>query len=693
MRRLAWSALLVLLAPATAAGQQSVVGYQLGVTQSAGTTIGDIQVAVADDPTLQQGVAVDQDQAVVSQVQGLQLTTTANGNLTLDVATRTLNHALALGVGFAQLVPTLLPRDEDGNVQQGVVADATTTFQANFNYLALIQRPTWGFSLGAGYGFGLNGLLQNGADGRVQGVQAGAQNNVPGQQVGAFSFNGQTHNVNGLLIYQLTPSLRWDFTLQGNYNYTRNGVFTLAAGALGQQNQANAAATNLGAFVPATVHTITPSANLRARVGLRGQFDANALVAYTLAEEVDDSVTITGTTTQVFRAAQPPPATLLNQLTLQYAYNPNDDRSFGIQGIGSLNYRVPTDAQGIELAGAGLSTDTLITTARVFYSDLLPWEVRITIGAGASQAHLFQAPLGAQEDLETFEPIRSNWEPIFDLTLNRRFDPVDVSLLANRTVAVGALGVSAIVTENANLVFNYLADFGEVSPQLTVGFNANRVRGVGRDLFNIPNPNDPAVLAFNNQGFGVNVGLNIPLFESGGLSFDLAATYNFNYVDPDPDGALNLDPLATHTAIGTLRGLYGRGTAQRAAGAGGRSLSDELDAFTADPATGSPLLSNQLMEAGDPLQLGRRVGRPPEPRRDSRQAYQRQIQQQAAEQAAREKAGVVQSVGTVQEEARRAAEEEARRKAEEEKEPPEIPPPWPAPGSTTAPPPPSAPDE
>jgi hypothetical protein len=136
---------------------------------------------------------------------------------------------------------------------------------------------------------------------------------------------------------------------------------------------------------------------------------------------------------------------------------------------------------------------------------------------------------------------------------------------------------------------------------------------------------------------------------------------------------LNLPgPLATHTVIGTLRGIYGRGAAQAAAAVGGRTLNDELDAFTADPSTGSPLLSNQLMQAGDPLQQGRRVGQAPEPRRDSRQAYQQQIQQQAREQQERERAGVTQSVGTVQEEARRAAEAAEKEAEEEEARPPPV---------------------
>src|SRR5690606_20342744 len=102
-----------------------------------------------------------------------------------------------------------------------------------------------------------------------------------------------------------------------------------------------------------------------------------------------------------------------------------------------------------------LSPDTLITTFRAFYTDVPFWELRVTAGAGAAQAHLFQPPLGAQADLDTFEVVRSNWEPIFDLTLARRFDPVDVSLTASRAIAVGALGVSALVTENASLVFGY----------------------------------------------------------------------------------------------------------------------------------------------------------------------------------------------------------------------------------------------
>ncbi len=677
--RLGWLPLLALLVPGLAHAQQTVVGYQLGVSQSAGTTLGDIQVVTPQlqDPQGQQ-VQVDPNQAAVAQTAGLQLTTAVNGNLTLDIATSTFNHAFVLGLGAAQLIPTLVPTDEDGNVQQGVVADRTTTFQVNANYLAILQRATWSFALGLGYGFALNGLLGSGADGRLQGGQLGtAGNNVPGAQAGAFSFNGQTHTANGRLTLQLTPSLKWDLTLDGNYSYTRNGIFTLAGGALGAQNQVGAAATNLGAFVPATIHTVQPALRFRRLLGRRGQLDVDAVVTYTLAEQIDDRVTVTGTTTQIFRAAAPPPTTLLNQLTLQYTYNMNDDRAFGLQAIGALNFRVPTDAQGFVLAGQGISSDTLIYTFRAFYTDVLPWELRVTLGAGAAQANLFQPPLGAQAALDDFEPVRSNWEPIADLSIARRFDPVDITLFGQRAVATGALGISAIVTESANLVFAYTGSFGEFRPQVAVGFNANRVRGVGRELFPTANPNDPAVLAFNNQGFGANVNLTLPLFEAAGLSFDLTGTYAFNYLDPDPDGVLNIDPLVTHAIVGTLRGIYGRGTAQVAADVGGRTLEDELDAFTADPVNGSPLLSNQLMNAGDPLQQGRRVGRPPEQRRDSRQAYQQAIQQQAREQKAREQSGVLQSEGTTQEEARRAAEAEQKRKEAEEHAPPPPPTSWP----------------
>jgi hypothetical protein len=124
--------------------------------------------------------------------------------------------------------------------------------------------------------------------------------------------------------------------------------------------------------------------------------------------------------------------------------------------------------------------------------------------------------------------------------------------------------------------------------------------------------------------------------------------------------------------FGTLRLVYGRGAAQLAAEVGGRTIQDELDAFTADPRNGSPLLSNQLMQQGDPLQLGRRVGQAPEPRRDSRQAYQQQILQQSQQQKEREQSGVVQSVGTSDQEQRRAAEEEKLR-LEQEKQKPKLP--------------------
>ena len=54
---------------------------------------------------------------------------------------------------------------------RGLVENRTTTFQLNANYLALLQRPKWSFSLGVGYGFALNGLLGSSANGGTEGAQ------------------------------------------------------------------------------------------------------------------------------------------------------------------------------------------------------------------------------------------------------------------------------------------------------------------------------------------------------------------------------------------------------------------------------------------------------------------------------------------------------------------------------------------
>jgi hypothetical protein len=128
-------------------------------------------------------------------------------------------------------------------------------------------------------------------------------------------------------------------------------------------------------------------------------------------------------------------------------------------------------------------------------------------------------------------------------------------------------------------------------------------------------------------------------------------------------------PLLTHVGLFTIRGLWGRGPAQRAVGAGGVVSTDELDAFSQNPLTGAPLVTQRLMNQGARfLDQGRRPGEGPEQRRDSRQAFQQSLRQQKLEEEAKKRSDLVQSVGTYQDDERRAQErarEEQKKKESE----------------------------
>lgn len=686
----AWIVAAISLLP-SAASAQVVFGYQLGLTQSVGTTLGDdlnTQTLLAQqnqqgavvNPTAPGGAANQNQPADVttaglsfSALQGIQSNTQVTANVTLDLVTRTLQHGLVLGAAFGQLVPFAVPDSEiqingepvDVNAQ---LRERITTLQASATYLARLQRATWSLAFGANYAFGLNGRLDNGANGGVAG--GAAVGTLPAAQAGAFAFNGVTHTAGGQAQLQINKR-RWDLAAALNYTYSQNGIYTLAAGALGGQGAANAATTNLGAFIPANLHALTPTLVIRTRMGRSGLFTVDANSTFNTAEEIRDDILVRadGNTT-VTRAPPPPPQTIISNLRFEYAHQLGRDRTLGLDALGTLSYRVGTDAQGVPLAGATLAADSLIYTVRGFYRDTLPWQMRIQLAVGAAQATLFQAPLGAPDvDPDAFEAIRSDPEPVAQLTLQRRFDPVDVTLTAARDVGVGALGASAIVTESGALTFQHVAELGERRLISNLGFNGNRTTAVGQDRFVGVDPNDPLVAAFNNYGFGVTAGMALPIFVSGPFSVDGTLTYNFNWVDTDPNDVTNIPPLLTHVGLLTFRMVFGRGTAQNAAGVGGRIDSDELDAFSANPVSGAPLLTQRLLQQGAPLQQGGRPGEAPQARRDSRQAYQQSIRQQQLEAEAREKAGALLGMGTSEEEERRALEreKEAQKKAEEER--------------------------
>lgn len=685
-RGLVWGVplLAVLLLPAPASAQL-VLGYQLGVTQSVGTTLGDnLNTATfvaqqnrgntqQDNPSQVQNPQTDFETSglTVSALQGVQLNTNVTANVTVDMVTSTLQHGLVLGASVGQLIPLAVP---SGEVEQapGQTVDLNaqlrqriTTVQATATYLARIQQARWSLAMGANYAFGLNGRLDNGASGGVSGVGGGT---LPAAQAGAFAFNGVTHTVGGQTQFQLNRQ-RWDLAVGAVYNYSQNGIYTLAAGALGAQGTTNAAATNLGAFIPVNLHTISPTAVARFRLGNRGLLTTDLGATYNRAAQILDDVEVQadGTTT-VTRAPPLPPETVINNLRLEYAHQVGAERNVGITAVSVFSLRVATDAQGEPQVGAGLAPDTLIYSARAFYQDRLPWELRVNASLGAAQANLLQAPLGAGAgNPDDFSAVRSSWQPVAQVNLQRRFEPIDVTLTAARDVGVGALGASAIVTESGAFTLQHVLELGERRLITNLGVNGNRTQGVGRDQFVVADPNSPIAAAFNNYGFGVTAAMAMPIFASGPFAVDANLTYNFNWVNTDPDDVTGIPPLLTHVALLTLRAVLGRGTAQNAASVAGRTDADELDAFSANPRDGAPLLTQRLLQQGAPLSVGDRPGQAPQARRDSRQAYQQSIRQQAVEREALERAGAAVGTGAYQEEEKRAqkAEEERQKKEED----------------------------
>lgn len=643
---------LASLTSAAPASAQTVIGYQLGVVQTAGGTFGDPINPLLDA----------QADTTVQQVQGVQLSTGVTGNVTLDAVTALINHGLVVGAAYTQLFPFAVP-EGPGNE---TLREQQSTFNATAQYLARIQEATWGLQFGAGYIFSLNGRLPTGATG---GVNPNVGGTTPATDFGLFQLNAQAHTFNGQVQHTLNRA-RWDLLSGVGYTYAINGLFTFAAGGIAAQQNAGpqvGAGTNAGGFVPQTVHTLTPSIEYRRRINARNTLTlrANSALAYTLPAE--DIVTVdpdTGVTTIVVGQIALPP-TLINTGEATWAYNANNERQIGGTATGTFGMRTPTDDRLEPVPGAGLEPDTFIWQARAFYQDLLPLQTRITIGAGVAQATLIQPPVGAGGDPATFQSVRSSLLPVVDATLRRRFEPVDVALAVGRAVGPGAFGVSAVVTDTAALTFTHVTEW-EMPLTTTIGFNAQRTQGVGQDLFGTgAPPNDPnarrIVAAFNNQGYGAVANIAYPIYREDPLAFDLAASYSFAFNDLDPDGELMQTPIRQHLALFALRGTFGRGAAQQAVGAGGRRDTDELDAFTANPRDGSPLVTQRLLGQGAPmLSRGDRPGLPPrdEGRRDSRQQYQQSLRQEQLEREARERSDAVQGIGTYQE-------EEARRQREE----------------------------
>src|SRR5215472_9465726 len=108
--------------------------YQLGAAQSAGTTL----VTNQAEPGAETSAATN--------LQGVNLTTSAAVNAAFDLETSTLNHALIAGASFGQLVPLGVPSAAFEALQSSL-----TTIQGTAQYLARLEQPGWGLAFGGGY--------------------------------------------------------------------------------------------------------------------------------------------------------------------------------------------------------------------------------------------------------------------------------------------------------------------------------------------------------------------------------------------------------------------------------------------------------------------------------------------------------------------------------------------------------------
>lgn len=601
------------LGPAHAHAQQVIFGYQLGVTETAGTII-------TDNPQL---FVAPPGSDSVTQLSGLQLNTGITANATLDILTRLGQHGFLAGLAFNQLIPAFVPDNASASIRQ-----ATSALQATATYLGRVNGPRWSFGFGGGYTFGLNGQLPLESGGGVGG-EAGVPPTLPGRQVGFLLVNQQAHSVNGRLLYQLS-GLRWDLELTAGYAYQVNGLFSLAPGAV-----TAAGGSSLGAFVPTTFHNLTPSVGFRRRIGDFGNATANLSHNWVIPS--------ISTATAGLQQLQAAPQVSQTTLTLGYLYNRGLGRSFGVEGSGTLALRVPTNTNGRPLllpdgSDRTLAVDTVIYTGRVVYNEEIR-SLALQVGAqlGVSQARLYQPPLGqATRHFAVYqEATVGSIQPVAELSLRRRFEPVDLSLILQRAVGVGGLGASAVITESANLTSRFLAPLASgFEVTFDAGLSAARTRGVGADL--LPeNPENPrpagglAALTTSNDSIGLLLQAQAPLYGGGGMNLDLTVAYNFIYTNPSPEaepGALGaIDDFSTQNIFATLRFTFGRGPLNEP-----DIDRRELDEFSSDPRSGGPLISARLMNQGRSLSeraRGIEPDRPNQARRDSRQALQIELQQ------------------------------------------------------------------
>ncbi|MFO0725299.1 MAG: hypothetical protein U1E65_16065 [Myxococcota bacterium] len=596
-----------------AAADPLIVGYQLGLTQTFQTVLTNSAQAFLPAPG---------SEAVV-QLTGLQLNLGASANLTLDWIGPRSEQGLLFGVAFNQLIPTLQPA-----TVQPLQRQRTTGVQANASYLARIRWSAASLSLGAGYGLGLNGQLPTDGAGGVGGQTQ--VSTLPGQQVGFLVLNRLTHSANASALLQLNQA-RWDSDLELRYAFVSNGIYSLAPTA----PAGTTASSALGAFVPATSHTLGPSWTMRERAGQSDVFSQSLGLSWVIPAAVSPNPD--GIVQTVL------PETLGLNASAGYQHRLGEETFLTAEVRGGLQLRVPTEITvsagaigGLPVVDpltnrpVGLGLDTITYQGLVGLRGI--WralELQYVLSGGVAEPFMFQPGLGlATAGFYRFpSPVIGRPTPVFSVSLLRRFDPIDASLVAGRSIGPGGLNAAAIIQNSLNLTLNWsIALSSRFVLHLLAGGTLSSVRGADPDLVpKNPDANAPAFLAVATDvdSIGATAGATLPLVNLNELHVDAALSYalllNAPPGDPAAGSPAALLRMTSHSFILSFRGTYGRGPLERARD----ERRQELDAYNENPQSGSPLTSANLLNQGRSLGEGTRGTEPgaaPETRRDSRQS-------------------------------------------------------------------------
>lgn len=551
-----------LLGGATAAHAQPVVGYQAGVTQSLSATYGDDLNAInavieLRNPTggpTPPGALSPRDFARQQRGwEGLVTDTSANTSLTLDLPGTYLDQALLMSAGVSYIaphhvpaLPPQLPPQTRYTLRDDMVAE-----RLGAAYLGRLRFGPRQISLRLYYDLQANGRLQASPNGGYQGNIANAEP-TPSAAAGMHAFRADTHRVGGGLDNYVKRS----FLVLHNhvhYEYTRDGVFNLSAGALTDAGRSGHN-TNLGAFVQSNVHTVVWAMNLDLRLGTQDSLRLTNIKTWTLPETLSRGT----------RALAIIPKTRLQRASARWIHNLTTGRTLGLSFELGHNHRRESDLEGRAVPNGKLRRDSFILSPRLHYDNLRnDWKLRVRASVGLSRATLYQPPIGLEPERAAFTPYNGGWEPVVSLGLRRRFAPLELALHAERRVGAGALGASAVVVDAAEFTAQTQLPRRVV---LTGGANMVRTRGVADRDFQPQGARD-ALRAMANNAWtaGAQVGLLVPVVQRQRLHIDLQAGYQYAWVRSDPNHRLGAPPTDNHTAVMALRMLFGRGTAQRAA--------------------------------------------------------------------------------------------------------------------------------